>query len=298
MRLVQWVPKRLLIGLWKYSAKVDVKEALERVGRIGLWESPTGLMFFDPPVAGDDRFYRSFYGEFGGCSRLTGSDIVREEFRLAAGAIGAGARVLDVGCGSGAFRKQIPQARYTGLDPHFGGVEQDVQVLPETLEDHLFRMSEPYDVVCAFQVLEHVVDPLGFAERALRALKPGGTFIIGVPLWPSPNTTVPNFVLNCPPHHITWWTDGALRALADRLGLEGCSVTPVPMSRHEALIYWMATLSPVKCRRDRFYAHRAAWHASLALSYWVGRILERIVPPPGASRANALLMTARKPQSA
>jgi hypothetical protein len=30
-------------------------------------------------------------------------------------------------------------------------------------------------------------------------------------------TEIPNFVLNEPPHHLSWWNEDALRVLADRL---------------------------------------------------------------------------------
>ncbi|MEH3063025.1 MAG: hypothetical protein PGN33_09760 [Methylobacterium radiotolerans] len=46
--------------LWHYSGRVDVGPLLRPAGTFRLWESPTGLIFFDPPVAGDAAFYRAF----------------------------------------------------------------------------------------------------------------------------------------------------------------------------------------------------------------------------------------------
>ncbi|MEH3063024.1 MAG: class I SAM-dependent methyltransferase [Methylobacterium radiotolerans] len=112
--------------------------------------------------------------------------------------------MLDVGCGHGGFRAYVPDATYTGLDPNFSAEDPTGAILDETVEAHAARVGPVYDVACAFQVIEHVADPLGFARALAACVKPGGVVLIGTPLWPSPNTTVPNFVINAPPHHLTW----------------------------------------------------------------------------------------------
>lgn len=292
-RFVQWVSPGLLTGLWKRSAGVEVGRLLKPAGRIGLWESPTGLLFFDPRVPGDAEFYRSFYEAIDAHEMLTGPKTIRQEFRLAAAHTRPGERVLDIGCGLGGFRAYLPQAEYTGLDPNFGTPEGPI--LTDSLEEHAARRPGYYDAVCAFQVMEHVPDPLGFARTAAACLKPGGRLMLGVPFWPSPSTTIPNFIINAPPHHLTWWTANALRALSDRLGLTEASVEPVPLSRHEAIMYWMAKASPVKCRSDRFFAAKTSWYVALAVAYGLGRVLEALLPLPTHRGANALLLTARKP---
>src|SRR5271167_652308 len=61
VRRVQWVTTRLLVDLWRIVFRTDVRTSLGGIDRIGLWESPTGLYFFDPPVEGDQTFYREFH---------------------------------------------------------------------------------------------------------------------------------------------------------------------------------------------------------------------------------------------
>lgn len=290
---MQWVSARLLVGLWKHSFKVDVAAALLPYGRFGLWESPTGLMFFDPPVPGDAAFYRDFYAVLDAHEKLTGPKTVRREFQMAGERIRPGDRVLDIGCGLGGFRTYVPRAEYTGLDPHFGSPAGPV--VADTLEQHAARRPGFYDAACAFQVMEHVPDPLGFARQAAACLKPGGRLILGVPYWPSPSTTIPNFMINAPPHHLAWWTEGALLALARRLGLRDATVAPVPISRHEAIMYWMSKATPIRCDRDLFFAGRKSWYAALAIAYGLGRTLEALLPVPRNARPNALLLVARKP---
>ncbi|HEV7872713.1 MAG TPA: hypothetical protein VGO82_01115, partial [Enterovirga sp.] len=78
--------------------------------RFGLWESPTGLIYFNPMIAGDEPFYRTFYGKFGMHDKLAGARTQRLEFLAAAKHVPIGARVLDVGCGHGGFRAYVPGA--------------------------------------------------------------------------------------------------------------------------------------------------------------------------------------------
>ena len=164
------------------------------------------------------------------------------------------------------------------------------------MEAHAARLGPVYDVACAFQVIEHVADPLRFAQALAACVKPGGLVLIGTPLWPSPNTTIPNFVINAPPHHLTWWTKGSLEILAETLGCTPEAVHAIGMDRHDSLIHWMAKASLVRCR-TRYFRARWTWLATPILAYKVGALLDRWLPLPKRTRPNALLLAARKPSS-
>ncbi|MGH9676499.1 MAG: class I SAM-dependent methyltransferase, partial [Candidatus Acidiferrum sp.] len=236
VRHVQWVTARLLTDLWRIEFKTDARPSFRGIDRFGLWESPTGLYFFDPLIEGDRAFYVRFYSTMN-AEKLYSRKAVRQEFLIAARRIEAGARVLDVGCGFASFRSCVPQATYTGLDPHFaeGGAIDGVR--NETLAQHLVEHAGFYDAVCAFEVLEHVSAPAALFAQMAQAVKPGGLIFVGVPHVPSALTRIPNFLLNAPPHHLTWWTRPALAELAKGANAVVDGIEHVPWGGHDSLIY-------------------------------------------------------------
>ena len=101
------------------------------------------------------------------------------------------ATVLEFGCGQGAVGARIARhARYTGVEPDQeswevaaarirprGGtvLHGDAGVLP---------WATKYDVVCAFEVLEHIDDDEGALRSWLKHLRNGGHLVVSVPEGP------------------------------------------------------------------------------------------------------------------
>lgn len=289
-RLVQWVTCDLLVLLWRSIFNVDARPSLGGNQRIGLWESPTGLYFFDPLLEGDHEFYSQAYA-YVAERKLWSHDAVRQAFVLAARQIAPGTRVLDVGCGLANFRSVIPHAEYVGLDPNFGSV---ANVRGETLGDHLHENSEAYDAVCAFEVLEHLASPTQMFADMVRAARPGGQVIVSVPHVPSALTRIPNNVINAPPHHLTWWTEPALRALAEAGGATVESIEQAEWNATDSLFYWMARCSPIRCS-DIHYRAAASWYTASLVSFLVGRLFYAVNKAPKTTdQGGALVMVARR----
>jgi SAM-dependent methyltransferase len=294
-RHVQTVPVALLRSLWRITFGGDVDASFAGAQRLELWESPTGLHYFDPPLVGDNGFYASFYATLARRG-LYRARFMREEFVVAARDVPARARVLDVGCGYGPFRDAVPHADYLGIDPHFDGAAAWVR--RESLIDHLQTHAGAYDVVCAFQVMEHVADPAGFFADLVRAARPGGRVIVGVPQVPCAHTRIPNFLLNAPPHHLTWWTKAALAALAQKHALAVERLEGVAWNEVDSVIWWTARCTPVKIG-SVYFRHSWSWHASAAIGYACGSLMNKIFGPPRAltDEGGALILTARVPHA-
>jgi SAM-dependent methyltransferase len=294
VRLVQWLESDFLVLMWRIIFKSDASPSLNEHQRIGLWESPTGLYFFYPLLEGDDEFYKQFYA-FAIDRKLWSKDSIREAFLLAARRIAPGTRVLDVGCGWANFRNVIPNAEYVGLDPNFGGV---ANVRDETLEHHLQENSENYDTVCAFEVLEHLASPVQMFADMVRAARPGGQVIVSVPHVPSALTRIPNNIMNAPPHHLTWWTEPALQALAERCGATVESIENADWNAEDAILYWMARCSPIRCYDIHFRA-AWSWYAASVFGFLAARLMSSVINvPKKTDEGGALVMTARRKVSA
>jgi SAM-dependent methyltransferase len=293
MRRIQPVSARLLGQLWRYGFRVRADRQLAAIGQFGLWESPCGLVFFEPMLAGDETFYLDLYRRAEFHRVLSAPRIPRAEFNRIAALLQPGDKILDVGCGEGGLAQHLPHAAYVGLDPHCDAAPAGPDIRNETVAEHAALHPEEYDVACALHAIEHVADPLSFAGDLVRCLRPGGALCIVVPSRASAITKIPNFVLNAPPHHLSWWNETALNALADRLSLAIEAIEAVPFS-FDSTIYWMGRLSP-KLTGDRYFRAHWTWYCGLAWSWLLGRACDALFRVPASAKASGLLLIARKP---
>lgn len=293
-RCIQMVSSALLIGLWRYSVGVATARQLGGVRRFGLWESPCGLAFFDPMIAGDKAFYDDLYSRLGDAGPWTAKLVERADYPRAAALVEPGDSVLDVGCGSAGFARHVPHARYVGLDQSADAGKVAADVRAETIARHAAAHRGEYDFVCSFHVVEHMAEPVVFVADMLHCLRPGGRLVLAVPSWPSAMTDVPNLALNGPPHHLTWWTERALRALAETVGLTVDSVEFLPASPSLSLGCWMVRMAP-KLTGERFFRHDWSWHLGLLWSWLAGRVCDKLFGLPARPHPMELLLVARKP---
>ena len=106
----------------------------------------------------------------------------------------AGAKVADVGCGHGhstiLMAEAFPQSRFWGFDYHQQSIECARSLARNmAIEDRVtFEMAgamnypaEGFDLICFFDCLHDLGDPVGAAEHAKRALVADGTIMLVEP---------------------------------------------------------------------------------------------------------------------
>jgi SAM-dependent methyltransferase len=102
----------------------------------------------------------------------------------------AGARVADVGCGTGqaliALARAFPAITAAGYDVHQPAVERARRAAAEAgladrisfeVLDAAAGLPESFDVITTFDVVHDAVDPLGLLRSIRDALRPGGTYL-------------------------------------------------------------------------------------------------------------------------
>lgn len=93
--------------------------------------------------------------------------------------IPAGAKVLDVGCGTSPYRTWLPQeCQYTGMDIEGARAAPDITVK----NGAAWPVTDgAFDAVLCNQVLEHAQDVPHLLAEIRRVLKPGGLVVLSVP---------------------------------------------------------------------------------------------------------------------
>jgi SAM-dependent methyltransferase len=110
------------------------------------------------------------------------------------GKLERGARVADIGCGCGAstilMAQAFPRSRFIGSDYHEASIEQARRTAErEGVADRVaFEVAtaqsfdgEGYDLVCVFDALHDMGDPVGAAAHVRETLEPDGTWMIVEP---------------------------------------------------------------------------------------------------------------------
>lgn len=136
--------------------------------------------------------------------------------------------LLDVGCGSGIVLRHLaaefPDVQLVGVDPLPSTVALTAERVPSArvLRGDATRLEfrGEFDVVCAFDVLEHLDDDAEAAQGLRDAAVPGGVVIVTVPqhpaLWSAADETS---------EHRRRYTRSSLLELLRRTGLHPVRVT-------------------------------------------------------------------------
>jgi len=222
---------QVIIDLYQRSFKLDVRRFFEGVEKVLLCRcNDTLYRFYYPSISGDETFYSDL--------QETGS-YYRDwnwENAIAAGYLSADCSLLEVGCGTGSFLERVKSkcASVSAIEYNPGLIEivkqKGIPIYNHSIQEHAKSHEGHYDVVCAFQVLEHVPEVNSFIKGTLSCLKKGGNLIFSVP-----NSNPYLFkhdkyhVLNLPPHHVGLWDKAALANLSSVFDVEAKAVRVEPL---------------------------------------------------------------------
>ena len=93
-------------------------------------------------------------------------------------------RVLDIGCGDGAFIESVRArvSRAVGIDPVASPSENgNVTILRGAVPGDPRLESERFACITMLATLEHVADPSAVGRECFRLLEPGGRLVVTVP---------------------------------------------------------------------------------------------------------------------
>jgi SAM-dependent methyltransferase len=137
--------------------------------------------------AGTERFFRPGYSANLVSSWIPALEGVEDKMR-------SGARVADIGCGHGAstvlMAEAFPRSRFVGFDYHDASIDHARAAAAQAgLGDRVSFEVAPakeypgdgYDLVCMFDCLHDMGDPVGAAGHVHRTLAPDGTWLIVEP---------------------------------------------------------------------------------------------------------------------
>jgi SAM-dependent methyltransferase len=209
-----------IVDNYKNLYQINVSEVFKGLKKVELYKClQSGYGFYYPfTLAGNDTFYK----------QLSVFDWYylpwKWEHEQSMPFVKNAKSILEIGCGAGAFLKTIqqrlPENEITGLEITTDA-DKEPFILNESIEEHALQNEEKYDLVCFYQVLEHISNPNSFLHEAIKVLKKGGILIISVPN----NNTIflhnnREAYLNFPPHHMGLWNKESLEYLTKQFPLE------------------------------------------------------------------------------
>jgi SAM-dependent methyltransferase len=132
-----------------------------------------------------------------------------------------GGRLLEVGSGEGFFLQKAIDEGFAavGVEPSISYAEVSRRLVPQatvyTGDFENYETGEPFDVICSFFVLEHILDAVGFLRKCRDLLVPGGCLYLEIPdvgLYPTQHS---DMVWH---EHTYHFTQAAIKRLLSKTG--------------------------------------------------------------------------------
>ncbi|MBD2766433.1 methyltransferase domain-containing protein [Hymenobacter sp. BT664] len=260
-----------IVREWQDLLRIDISSEFEGkdISKFDLYRcNDTNLLFFHPQLEGSPFIYQGLQDGF---EWYYVED--KWEYEIALKEIRNSKSCLEIGSGSGAFVKKALgiNTKIVGLETSSDAVEKARQAnLPVYLmsfDEGVAMLGAQPDVVLAFQVLEHIANPLHFVKEMVRVLAVGGKLIICVPNADSFYKYGGN-VLDMPPHHQTRWSLETFKKFEALFPLKLTKVAYEPLN-HWHTESWLN-------ENMKFYRNNK-WYGNLLFNRVSVRVLRKIL---------------------
>jgi SAM-dependent methyltransferase len=194
-------------------------------------ETTDGFTAFAPALASENEGFREeYFAELAALEPTSFWFRARNELILwsIATYFPGAQRILEIGTGTGyvlsGIRSAFPASELSGSEIFAAGLAFAARRVPSA---HLYQMDarnipfrDHFDVIGAFDVLEHINDDAAVLNEVARALRPGGGFIVSVPQHPALWSPQDDHAL-----HVRRYTSSRLRRTVEAAGFEVLRMT-------------------------------------------------------------------------
>lgn len=211
-----------VIELYKKKCSVDVTKWFYGNDTIYKYKCDlTGYEFWRPShIAGNESFYQTLESKWKNYYKET-----RWEYPHAIKHIKSGMRVLEIGCGRGYFLRKIEKITKNslGLELNKDAIKNKttkIEIIDSKIENISSSTHGFFDVICCFQVLEHLINPEVILEKSISLLKDNGCMIISTPNSRYMPFVEENDAFDLPPHHMGHFSDETYENIACKYNLK------------------------------------------------------------------------------
>lgn len=221
---------------WGVTISDAVKAAHTLAPMVEMREcSNCGLWYFSPAIPGSSHFYSEITSS---CPHYYTDH--KWEFDHVKCLLKDTQKILDVACGKGAFLRlasgvvDVAVGIDTNPDAVLFGREGGGTIYNRSVDEFADEHSNEFDVVTAFQVVEHLGAVMPFVAAAYRCVTPGGILVLSVPNR-ARRKDLSFGSLDYPPHHLSRWAEQQLGMVADQLGARTVSIAKEPLNKSQTI---------------------------------------------------------------
>ena len=272
VRVIESVTNKRILDLYKEDFDIDVTRFFNDVKEVLICKClESGFLFYYPrKLSGDEKFYDELKRQMPSKYNLPYYPPEKWEYGICVDMVKPGDKVYEIGAGNGAFLEKLLKLGITeiyGTELNADSIQlaanRNIKLDYKTIEQKALEVSNEFDVVFTFQVLEHITDVKEFLDASIKIIKPNGKLVIAVP-FNNPYLFKNDIfnTLNLPPHHMGLWNKKVFKNLHKYfpIQLEQLIVEPLPSEGYDFEQFYSINKNklyplrfPFKMMFDKYY---------------------------------------------